>query len=90
MYIGVPSMPGMTVPAALREWKKIEMVRQLEEKILKAQDEVVKAKKTYDEKAAKLEDLLTKRDALKKEELLKAIAESNKTYDEILKYIKSE
>lgn len=62
----------------------------LEEKILKAQDEMVKAKKTYDEKAAKLEDLLTKRDALKKEELLNAIAESNKTYDEILKYIKSE
>lgn len=62
----------------------------LEEKILKAQDEVVKAKKVYDEKTAKLEDLLNKRDALKKEELLVAISESNKSYDEILNFIQGD
>ena len=59
----------------------------LEAKKEKAQQQVSKAKKQYDEALAKLSDLLDKRDALRRDELVKAILKSNKTYEEVLEFL---
>ena len=61
----------------------------LEKKIEKAQEQVSRAKKQYDEATAKLSDLLDKRDALKRDELVKAIMKSDKTYDEVIEFLNS-
>ena len=59
----------------------------LEKRIEKAQEQVSRAKKQYDEAAARLSDLLDKRDALKRDELVKAIMKSDKTYDEVIEFL---
>lgn len=59
----------------------------LESKIEKAQEQVSKTKKQYDAATAKLSDLLDKRDALKRDELVKAIMKSDKTYDEVMEFL---
>lgn len=59
----------------------------LENKIAKAQEQVSKAKKQYDAAVAKLSDLLDKRDALRRDELVKAIMKSERTYDEVLAFL---
>lgn len=72
--------------------EKNEMARMttmdaLETKIGKAQEQVSKAKKQYDTALAKLSDLLDKRDALRRDELVKAILKSDKTYEEVLRFL---
>ena len=62
----------------------------LDQQIEKAQEKVKKTKAAYDEAVRSLQKLLDKRDAQRKDELWKAIISSNRTYDEILKYIKSD
>ena len=59
----------------------------LEQKIEKAQNEVVKTKQKYDAAVAALGDLMDKRDAFKRDELVSAIMKGNKSYDEILRFI---
>ena len=59
----------------------------LELKIKKAQETVVKAKHKYDIAVADLSDLMNKRDALKKEQLISAILKSEKTYEEVLAFL---
>lgn len=59
----------------------------LETKIEKAQEQVSKAKKQYDTVLAKLSNLLDKRDALRRDELVKAILKSDKTYEEVLEFL---
>ncbi len=59
----------------------------LEQKIEKAQSDVVKAKKKYDLTVSTLKDLMDKRDALKRDELIIAIMKSEKSYDQILQFI---
>ena len=59
----------------------------LEQKIEKAQLDVVKAKAKYDAALATLKDLMDKRDALKRDELIAAIMKSDKSYDQILQFI---
>ena len=59
----------------------------LEQKIEKAQSDVVKAKKKYDLTVSTLKDLMDKRDALKRDELINAIMKSEKSYDQILQFI---
>lgn len=59
----------------------------LETKIEKAQEQVSRAKKQYDTALAKLSDLLDKRDALRRDELVKAILKSDKTYEEVLEFL---
>ncbi len=61
----------------------------LETKIEKAQEQVSKAKKQYDTALAKLSDLLDKRDALRRDELVKAILKSDKTYEEVLEFLRT-
>ena len=59
----------------------------LDHKIEKAQSDVVKAKKKYDLSLSVLKDLMDKRDALKRDELINAIMKSDKSYDQILQFI---
>ena len=62
----------------------------LEHKIERAQEQVSRTKKQYDAAIKILSDLLDKRDALKRDELVKAIMRSDKTYDEVLAFLNNE
>jgi len=59
----------------------------LEQQIEKAQKKVIKTKQAYDTAVEVLQKLLDKRDAKRKEDLWNAIVKSEKSYDEILKFI---
>ena len=59
----------------------------MEEQIQKAQEKVIKTKAAYDTAVESLQKLLDKRDAQRKDELWNAIIKSNKSYEEILKYV---
>lgn len=59
----------------------------LEQKIEKAQEQVSKTKKQYDAAVAALSDLLDKREALQRDELVKAIMKSDRTYEEVLDFL---
>ena len=61
----------------------------LDAKIENVQADLVKAKHRYDATAATLKDLLDKRDALRQKKLLDAIAQSGRSYEEILQYLQS-
>ena len=61
----------------------------MEQKIEKAQAKVIKTKAVYDIAVKDLQILLDKRDAQRKDTIWKEILKSEKTYDEILSYIKS-
>ena len=61
----------------------------LNSRIGKAQALVSKRKKLYDEVAALLSDLLDKREALQRDELVKAILKSGRTYEEVLEFLRS-
>ena len=62
----------------------------LEEKIEKAEKDVITAKKKYDEATANLKQLLDKRDALRKEELIAAVTKSSRSYEEILAFLETD
>jgi len=62
----------------------------LNEKIEKAQADVMSAKKRYDKATALLKQLLDKREAMKKEELAAAVAKSNRTYEEIMAFLNTD
>lgn len=59
----------------------------LEKKIEEAQKKVIKTKAAYDKAVDELQKLLDKRDARRKEDIWKAIIKSNRTYEEILRFI---
>lgn len=59
----------------------------LEEKIEKAQEDVVRTKKKYDAATATLKQLLDRRQAMRMEEVMVAIAKSNRSYEDIMNYI---
>ena len=61
----------------------------IDEKIQSARDAVARTKLRYDKSVAMLKTLLNKRDKMRKEELIKAIDNSDRTYDEIIRFIKS-
>lgn len=62
----------------------------LDAKIEKAQAQVSKTKKQYDAAVASLSDLLDKRDALRRDELVKAIMKSDRTYEEVLAFLNAD
>ena len=62
----------------------------LDEKIEQAQMAVEKAKARYDATVKELRDLLDKKDAQRKQELLKAVENSSRTFDEIMAFLKAE
>ena len=59
----------------------------LEEKIEKAEADVIAAKKKYDQATANLKELLDKRDAIRKEEILSAVVKSGRSYEEIMSFL---
>ena len=59
----------------------------LESKIEKAQAQVSKTKKQYDAAVAVLSDLLNKKEALQRDELVKAIMKSDRTYEEVMAFL---
>lgn len=59
----------------------------IDDKITKAQDAVVRAKTRYEAALADLENLMTKKEEMKKEELYAAISKSSKSYDEIMRFL---
>lgn len=59
-------------------------------KIKQAEAALAKAKTKYDIEASKLKDLLEKKQALKKEELLAAVVTSKRSFEDILDYINSD
>lgn len=60
----------------------------IDAKIAKAQDTVVKVKGRYDSALAALEDLMAKKDALLKKQLLETFVKSGKSYAETMKFLK--
>ena len=61
----------------------------LEQKIVKVQNAIRKNREQYDKLTAELEELHKKQKAIRNEELLKAIESSSRSYEEILRFIKS-
>ena len=59
----------------------------LDQKIAKAQDDVLKAKKRYDAAAENLRLLLEKREAIRNDELIKAVGKSERSYEEIMEFL---
>ena len=59
----------------------------LDEKIEKAQAVVFQIKEKYDAAIEELNKLLKKKQEIQKQELLKAIEASTKSYDEIMKFL---
>lgn len=62
----------------------------LDEKIEKAEADVIAAKKRYDHTTAVLKELLDKRDAIRKDEILSAIVKSGRSYEEIMNFLNVE
>ena len=60
----------------------------IDEKITQAQEQILKTKSKYDEAVAALEELLAKKRAMQNEELLRLFANSNRTYDEVVAFLK--
>lgn len=50
---------------------------------------VNKAKDHYDDEVAKLEQLMNKRDELQKKELMKAIEDSDRRFEEIMQFLQA-
>lgn len=59
----------------------------LKQKIEKAQEKVSRTKKQYDAAVAELSELLDKQDAILNENLLKAFAKSDRTYEEMMAFM---
>ena len=62
----------------------------IDEKIEKAQSEVIKAKEKYEAAVNELKELQEKKKEIQSKELMTAFQESSRSYDEILAFLKSE
>ena len=59
----------------------------IEEKIEKQKAVVSKAKDKYDAALSELEKLMSRRDELRRKELMEAFMKSDRTYDEIMEFL---
>lgn len=59
----------------------------IEEKIEKQKEVVSKAKDKYDAALSELEKLMSRRDELRRKELMEAFMKSDRTYDEIMEFL---
>ncbi len=62
----------------------------LEQKISKLETAISKNRRQYDQLTKELKELLDKQKAMQSEELMKAIADSSRNYEDILRYIKGD
>ena len=70
--------------------KRIIGIDAVNQQIETAEAEVIKAKKKYDEATDKLKSLLDKKKALQTEELMNAVMKNSRSYEEILRCIRSD
>lgn len=68
---------------------RIKSDASLDEQIEKAQDRLAKAKAQYDSAATELRKLLEERDARRQKLLMAAIAKSDKSFEDILRFLES-
>ena len=61
----------------------------IDEKIQSAREVIARTKARYDKEVSFLKFLLDKRNEIRKNELMKAIEKSDRTYEEILRFIRS-
>ena len=59
----------------------------LDQKIKKVKEKVDKAQAEYNAVAKELKELMDKRDKIQANEIIKAIAKSGKSYEEVIEYI---
>ena len=64
--------------------------RTLDERIEQQEQAVSRIKDRYDAEVSKLEELMNKRDELRKKELMKAIEDSGKSFNEIIKFLRED
>lgn len=62
----------------------------LEQKISKLETAISKNRQQYDQLTKELKEILDKQKAMQSEELMKTIADSSRSYEDILRYIKGE
>ncbi len=62
----------------------------IDEKIKQSEAALAKAKSKYDAEAAVLKELLQKKQEMRNQELMEAIAKSKRSFEEILDYINSD
>ena len=60
----------------------------IDEKIERAKADVTKAKKKYDDAVEALEKLMTRREEMRKKELMDAFSSSSRSYDEVMEFLK--
>ena len=61
--------------------------RSLDERIEEQEQVVSKAKEHYETEVNKLEQLMNKRDEIQKKELMKAIEDSDRSFEEIMQFL---
>lgn len=64
--------------------------RSLDERIEEQEQGVSKAREHYESEVNKLEQLMNKRDELQKKELMKAIEDSNRSFEEIMQFLRGD
>jgi dsDNA-specific endonuclease/ATPase MutS2 len=64
--------------------------RSLDERIEEQEQVVSKARERYESEVNKLEQLMNKRDELQKKELMKAIEDSDRSFEEIMQFLQSD
>lgn len=62
----------------------------IEEKIERQKEVVSRAKDKYDNALDELERLMQKREELRRKELMDAVINSDRTYDEIMEFLKTD
>ena len=68
--------------------KRATTLEALESKIEKAKQEYVKAERIAKEKGKKLDELMEKKNAILREKLVEAILKSDRSYDEVMAFLK--
>lgn len=67
---------------------RMSAMETVEHKITEAEEKVVKAKGRYDAAMKKLRELMAKKEALQKEELMNTFAKSSRSYEEVMAFLK--
>ena len=68
---------------------RMKSTASLDEQIIKAQEKVAKAKEQYDSACVELKSLLAERDSRRQKLLLAALAKSNKSFEDVLRFLQS-
>lgn len=64
--------------------------RSLDERIEEQKQVVSKARKHYEAEVNKLEQMMNKRDELQKKELMKAVEDSSRSFEEIMQFLQGD